>query len=197
MSTTAARSDESIDTMPPITSELAGIESRGGGAPTYLRPTAAKVAGGLRIAYGLTFLWAFFDKLFGWHFATPGGKGWIAGGNPTLGFLTGSAKGPFAGFYKAIAGTGAINWLFMVALLGIGVALTLGIGMRLAAASGVVLYLMMWSVTLPPATNPLLDDHVLGAIALALLALIGAGYTWGFAARWARTDIVKRFPVLR
>ena len=48
----------------------------------------------------------------------------------------------------------------MLGLLGIGVALILGIGLRIAAVAGTVMYLMMWSVVLPLTTNPILDDHL-------------------------------------
>ena len=41
----------------------------------------------LRIAFGLEFLWAFVDKVFGFGYATPSGKGWIDRGDPTAGFL--------------------------------------------------------------------------------------------------------------
>jgi hypothetical protein len=34
---------------------------------------------------------------------------------------------------------------------------------------------MMWSVALPPATNPVLDDHILGAISAAFIAPRGGG----------------------
>jgi thiosulfate dehydrogenase [quinone] large subunit len=151
----------------------------------------------IRILLGFIFLWAFADKLFGWHYATPAGQGWIDGGNPTKGFLAGAATGPFTGFYHAIAGQAWVNWLFMAALLGIGLALTLGIGMRLAAGAGAVLYLMMWSVALPPVTNPVIDDHILGALVVVLLALLGAGSTWGLANRWARVRLVRKYPALR
>ena len=58
--------------------------------------------------------------------------------------------------------------------------------MRVAAAAGVVLYLMMWTVVLPPATNPVIDDHILGAVTLVALALLNAGDTWGLGRRLAR-----------
>jgi thiosulfate dehydrogenase [quinone] large subunit len=154
------------------------------------------VAAALRIAYGLIFLWAFIDKIFGLGYATPAGKGWLDGGNPTKGFLS-SAEGPFAGFYHAIAGQAWVNWSFMLALLALGVALVAGIAMRLAAIGGAVLYLMMWSVALPPATNPFLDDHLLGGLTLVLLTLIGAGTTWGLGRAWNQLGIVQRFPILR
>jgi thiosulfate dehydrogenase [quinone] large subunit len=145
----------------------------------------------LRIVIGLTFLWAFLDKLFGFGYATPSAKSWINGGSPTKGFLSG-ADGPFAGFYHAIAGAGWANWLFMLALLALGVALTLGIGMRVAAVSGAILYLMMWAVVLPPQTNPVLDEHIIGALAVIALALVHAGDTAGFGRWWKKQPIVQQ-----
>jgi thiosulfate dehydrogenase [quinone] large subunit len=100
--------------------------------------------------------------------------------------------GPFAGFYKDIAGAGWADWLFMIGLAGIGIALLLGVGMRVAAVSGVVLYLMMWSVVLPPETNPVVDDHIIGALALLGLALVHAGDTFGFGRWWKQQPIVAR-----
>lgn len=184
-------------------------------------PYAARVLAVLRIAFGLTFLWAFFDKLLALGFATGrsvnpetgaetvdrfGDAAWIrhlgAGsedlvGNPTLGFLKFGADGPFKGFYNDIAGQTWTNWLFMLALLGIGLALTLGIGMRIAAISGAILYVMMWTVALPPENNPVLDTHLLGAITIVALAALHAGNTWGFGRGWTQTQLVKNNPFLR
>jgi len=39
---------------------------------------SGKILGILRISFGLIFLWAFFDKLFGLGFATASDKSWIA-----------------------------------------------------------------------------------------------------------------------
>ena len=151
----------------------------------------------LRLAFAWEFLWAFGDKLFGWGFATPSERSWLNGGSPTRGFLENSATGPFESFYKTIAGDTWTNWLFMIGLAGIGVALLLGIGMRIAAVAGAVLLVMMWSVTLPPDTNPFLDTHLIEAIMLILLARLNAGDTLGFGKWWASTTLVQRFPWLR
>src|SRR5215207_8510578 len=123
------------------------------------RRLAREVLGVLRIVVGFTFLWAFLDKLFGFGYATPSERSWLNGGSPTRGFLANSASGPFEGAYKDIAGAAWADWLFMAGLAGIGVALLLGIGMRVAAASGALLYVLMWTVVLPPENNPSLDDH--------------------------------------
>jgi thiosulfate dehydrogenase [quinone] large subunit len=160
--------------------------------PTGGSATAARyLLAGIRIALGWVFLWAFLDKVFGLGFATTSAKSWINGGSPTKGFLS-SATGPFAGFYHSIAGTGPANVLFMAGLLAVGVALILGIGMRLAAAGGAVLTVLMWTAVLPPASNPVIDDHLIYAAVLIVLALLGAGNTLGLGRPWAATPLVRR-----
>lgn len=176
------------------------------------RSAARKALAVLRIAFGLTFLWAFLDKLLALGFSTgavlnqQGAKtgidffskdAWINGGNPTLGFLKFGASGPFKGFYNAIAGETWVNVLFMLGLLGIGVALTFGIAMRLGTIAGFVLYLMMWTVALWPANNPVIDDHILGALSMVVLGVTLAGNTWGLGTAWNRMPLVRRFPILR
>ncbi|MFG1912310.1 hypothetical protein [Kribbella sp. NPDC048928] len=150
----------------------------------------------LRIVFGLTFLWAFFDKLFGLGYATKSGKSWIDGADVTAGFLKGST-GPMSGFYHSLAGDWWVSPLFMVGLAGIGLALTLGIGMRVAAVAGTLLYLLMWSSNLPPQTNPVLDDHILGAVTVIVLALVAAGNVWGLGKWWSSLDFVRKYPWLR
>ncbi|HZX04655.1 DoxX family membrane protein [Kribbella sp.] len=150
----------------------------------------------LRIVYGLTFLWAFLDKLFGFGYATKSGKSWLDGADVTAGFLKGS-MGPMSSFYHSIAGDWWVTPLFMIALVGIGLALTLGIGMRVAAVSGVLLYLLMWSANLPPQTNPVLDDHILGAVTVVVLALVAAGNVWGFGKVCSGLAIVRKYPWLQ
>lgn len=169
-------------------------------------PTA-RVLAVLRIGFGFTFLWAFFDKVFALGFATgrsPDGKldrfgdaAWVNGGSPTEGFLKFAADGPFKGIYNSIGGTMWADWLFMLGLLGIGVALTLGVGMRLAAATGALLYVLMWSAVLPPANNPLIDEHILGALTMVALALLHAGDTWGLGRWWSGQNVVRSNPALR
>jgi thiosulfate dehydrogenase [quinone] large subunit len=162
-----------------------------------ITPMAGRALAVLRIAFGLEFLWAFFDKLFGLGYATPSGKGWIDGGDPTAGFLGKGTSGPLADFYQSLVGDWWVTPLFMIALAGIGLALTLGIGMRIAAVSGTVLYLMMFGASLPLTTNPVLDDHILGALTLIVLAATAAGTTWGLGKVWSSLGIVRRYGVLK
>ena len=171
---------------------------------------ARKALATLRVGFGLTFLWAFFDKLLALGFHTGvndetgavdrfGPDAWINGGSPTFGFLNFGvpADNPFKDFFNSMAGDAWADWLFMIGLLGIGIALTLGFGMRIAAISGVALYLMMWAASLPLENNPVIDDHILGAISVIVLATTLAGDTWGLGKQWAKLNIVRRYPILR
>ena len=172
--------------------------------------TARSALAALRIGFGVTFLWAFFDKLLALGYATGknpetgavdrfGPDAWINEGNPTLGFLKFgvSEDNWFHDFFTSIAGDPWTNWLFMVGLAGIGFALLFGVGMRIAAASGALLYLLMWVASFPLENNPVVDDHLLGAISVIVLAATLAGDTWGFGKAWAQTNLVRRFPFLR
>lgn len=147
-----------------------------------------------RIMLGGIFLWAFVDKLLGLGYATPPARAWIAGGSPTRGFLAGT-KGWLATAFHAIAGHPAVDALFMLGLLAIGVALLLGVGMRVAAASGALLMLLMYLAAtpgVPGTTNPLVDSHLVYAAVLTGLALAGAGRVAGFGESWRRLPIVER-----
>lgn len=166
-------------------------------ATTQRSPLVTTLLVALRLALAWEFLWAFADKTFGWGFATPADRSWINGGSPTKGFLSNSADGPFESFYKSIAGDTWTNWLFMIGLLGIGLALLFGVGMRIAAATGTLLLVMMWSVALPPANNPFLDEHLLEALVLILLAATYAGDRFGLGRWWGNTRLVRAFPILR
>jgi thiosulfate dehydrogenase (quinone) large subunit len=162
---------------------------------------------GLRLAIGFEFLWAFFDKLFGLGYSTPTKSAWINGGSPTKGFLSGANVGPFQGFFRSLAGVPGMDWLFMIGLLGIGLALILGIAIRPAAFSGSLLLLMMWAAVWVPAkvaggqpsgsTNPLIDEHIVNIFALMVLAALA---TWGagfLGRKWASLPFVAAKPWLR
>ena len=120
----------------------------------------------IRIALGWIFFWAFLDKLFGLGLATEAGKAWLAGGSPTSGFLLHATQGPFAGVFQALANQPVVDWLFMLGLLGIGLALIFKQQMKLATRSGMLLMFLMWLAVLPPAHNPLIDDHIIYILVL-------------------------------
>lgn len=164
---------------------------------------AARLIAVLRIGLGLIFAWAFLDKLFGFGYATSSANAWINGGSPTKGFLGGLNHGPFQSMFKGWAGDAWADWLFMLGLAGIAVALLLGVGMRIAAVSGTLLLLLMWAAEWPldrhtatgqltRSTNPILDDHLIYAVVLLLLAALGAGTVWGLGKYWANLNFVNK-----
>ena len=155
------------------------------------RPFARYLWAVARLSMGWVLLWPFLDKLFGLGHETPSGNAWINGGNPTKGFLSG-AVGPFAGIYHDIAGAGWVNVLFMAGLIGIAVALLLGVAMWPACVAGATMVVLMWSASLPPQDDVFLDNHIIYAILLIGLAAVGAGNTLGLGRRWARTSLVQR-----
>src|SRR6218665_363267 len=115
--------------------------------------TGRRVLAAARLATRFIFLWAFLDKTFGLHYSTGAAVAegepslaWINGGTPSQGFLTYAAQGPFKEFFNSISGV-ATDWLFMLGMLGVGLAVMLGIGLRVAAVSGALIMAMMW---LPP-----------------------------------------------
>lgn len=151
----------------------------------------------LRYFMALEFLWAFFDKLLGLGYSTMPQDAWIRFGSPTAGFLTKGSSGPFAPFFNIIGGKGITDWLFMLALLFIGLALLLGIGMKIATVSGVILSLLMWAAALPKPNNLLqIDSHIVYALILFVLLFSKAGRYGGFGRLWSRTKLVKKAPGL-
>lgn len=177
-------------------------------ATTTTSTFAGPITAILRIATGLLFLWAFLDKTFGLGYATPGERAWLNGGSPTKGFLGNLDHGPFAAMFRGWAGAGWADWLFMLGLAGIGLALVLGIGLRIAAVAGTLMMLLMWAAEWPldrytdageptMSTNPIIDYHIIYAIVLIALAVLAAGNTWGFGKTWANLDLVKKNPWLR
>lgn len=157
--------------------------------------TVRYVSAALRFSLGWIFLWTFLDKLFGLGHATKSAAAWIHGGSPTQGFLL--STGPFKSFYTSIAGSTWADWLFMIGLAAIGTALVLGVAMRIAAGAGVLLLVILWSVVLPPANNLFMDEHIVYALVLILLAAMGAGSFVGLGQYWERLAIVQRYPFLK
>ncbi|MEK7184481.1 MAG: hypothetical protein AAB701_03120 [Patescibacteria group bacterium] len=150
----------------------------------------------LRMTMGWMFFWAFLDKIWGLGFATTAGNGWLNGVSPTNGFLSHATKGPFVSLFQAMAGNPVVDWLFMLGLLGIGVALMLGIGVRIAGYSGIAMMILMFLALLPPTNNPIIDEHIIYALVFALFTQLPVGDTWGLGEFWKSTDIVKRYPFL-
>ncbi|VXC11699.1 DoxX family membrane protein [Aeromicrobium sp. 9AM] len=173
----------------PHAAAAAGTTVRRGALPYVLGVT--------RLAMGWTFLWPFLDKTFGLGHETASADAWVNGGSPTSGFLGHATKGPFSDFYQGMAGQAWADWLFMLGLLGIGVALIAGVAMRVAAAAGALLLVLMWTAVLPPENNIFLDDHLIYALLLVVLALSDAGRTFGLGSVWEKLPVVRKNPYLR
>ncbi|MGW2372620.1 MULTISPECIES: hypothetical protein [Kitasatospora] len=161
-----------------------------------------------RVSLGFVFLWAFLDKTFGLGYATRNANSWLNGASPTKGFLSHVSAGPLRSTFHHWAGQAWADWLFMLGLLGIGLALIGGIGLRIAAASGTLLLAMMWAAEWPPArhlangaasgsSNPVADYHLVYALLLIVLAAASAGDGWGLGRRWAALPVVRDHPWLR
>src|SRR3989344_2234299 len=98
----------------------------------------------LRFVMGFIFLWAFFDKVFGLGFATTSEKAWINGGSPTSGFLASAVRGPFADFFHSLSGVAAVDWLFMLGLLFVGLTLIFNKFVKWGCLAGVAIFLLMY-----------------------------------------------------
>jgi thiosulfate dehydrogenase [quinone] large subunit len=175
------------------------------------RPREAIFWGLLRLAMGWTFFWAFLDKLLALGFATGrdpetgvvdryGPAAWVEGGSPTEGFLSFGlhTKEPFLGFYSDLAGQGWVDWVYMISMAAIGIALLLGIFTTLAALGGAIWMVMFYTAAaIWPENNPFLDEHVIEFIVLLALAYVGAGRYLGLGRWWERRPLVRRFRLLR
>jgi thiosulfate dehydrogenase [quinone] large subunit len=150
----------------------------------------------LRIATGFIFLWAFLDKTFGLGYSTTRAQAWINGGTPSQGFLKSPAVvGPFKPFFAAIASP-TTDVLFMLGMLAVGVAVIVGIGLRISAIASTIILLFMylaeWSFGPNAAsTNPVVDYHIIFALSLIVVAVLSAGDAWGLGRSWKRLNIVQ------
>jgi thiosulfate dehydrogenase (quinone) large subunit len=162
---------------------------------------------GLRLAIGFEFLWAFLDKTFGLGYSTPSAHAWIHRGSPTTGFLSGVDVGPLQGTFHRLAGVTAVDWLFMLGLLGVGTALVLGVALRPAAISGATLLALMYVASWPLAklaggqatgsVNPLVDDHIVGIMALVAIGAFAALSLGATSRRWSELAVVRSHSWLR
>lgn len=146
---------------------------------------AALAAG--RLLIGWIFLWAFIDKLFGLGFSTQPEAAWIRGGTPAQGYI-GGIEEPLAGIFQPLFLNPFGDWLFMVGLAGLGLALMLGVGLKIAAVTGTLLLGFMWLSQFPPVvggTNPITTSHWVEAALVIISALTLAGDTWGLGRWWA------------
>jgi len=166
-----------------------------------------------RIGLGFVFLWAFLDKLIGLGFATCRTtaddasftiatmceKAWLQGGHVTEGYLVygGNPNSPFHDFFVNLGGDRWTDWPFMLGLLGVGLALMLGIGTRIGAWAGSAMLLFMYMTQMWPANNPILDDHI--AYIFAIFAIVWLEFSrqsLGLGGWWRKLPIVQKNPWL-
>lgn len=151
-------------------------------------PLARKVLAAARITIGFYFLWACIDKVFGLTFTTPPERSLLNGGTPAQGYINNVAsEGPLGGFFGIFANPFG-DYLFLIGLFCIGVALIAGAGLKIAAISGILLMTFMYFAA-PPwygehGSNPILDSHVMDAFLLLIPAVTLAGDTWGLGRWW-------------
>ncbi len=167
----------------------------------------------LRIGLGFVFLWAFLDKLIGLGFATcrtvadDGSftiaamcdKAWINGGHVTEGYLVygGNPNSPFHDFFVNLGADRWTDWPFMLGLLGVGLALMLGIGTRIGAWSSAAMLLFMYLTQMFPANNPFLDQHIFYIVAgFAIVWLEFSHQSVGLGSWWRKLPVVKKNPWL-
>ncbi|MDR2997439.1 MAG: DoxX family protein [Microbacterium sp.] len=151
--------------------------------------------GVLRIALGWQLLWSGLDKVFGLGLATEPGKAVINGFSPTRGYLEfGLDPAGFAyGALHPVAGHPLVDALFLLGTVGAGLALLLGIGVRIAGLGAAAFMLLLWVSAFPLANNPFLDEHLFAVAAALLLAFSPSGDHLGLGRWWRTTALVKRF----
>jgi thiosulfate dehydrogenase (quinone) large subunit len=153
------------------------------------------VAEWLRIALGFIFLWTFLDKTFGLNIPTKSAESWLSGGSPTAGFLKFGTQGPLVELFQNISGSPIVDWLFMLGMLGVGLALILGIGMKIAAYSGALMMLLIYISIFPPEHNLVIDEHIIYILALLSIKDV-AGYKWSLRNWWSKQSLVKKYTLL-
>ena len=110
----------------------------------------------------------------------------------------------FAGFYHLLLDPALLPVVNIVnewALFLIGVSLILGIAVRLSGILGAMLMMLYYFPVLDfPYIAPyslLIDDHIIYALALLVLAFHRAGRIWGLEKKCSQLPVCSRFPKLR
>ncbi len=181
------------------------------GADVVATPTETKTGWTLlsltRIGIGLIFLWAFLDKLLALGIHTGkddetgavdyfGPAAWISGGHVTEGYLVygGNPDSPFHDFFVKLGAERWTDFPFMLGLLGVGIALTLGIGTKLGSYAAAALLLFMYATQMWPANHPFLDDHIIYALAAVGIVYVELkGQAIGLGSWWRKLPLVKKF----
>lgn len=143
----------------------------------------------LRISLGWLFFYSGITKVLN--------PEWTAAG-----YLKGAKT--FAWFYEWLSSSSIlpiVDFLNEWGLTLLGVSLILGIAVRLSSLLGALVMLLYYFVILDfPHPNPnafLVDQHIIFALALLLLAAFRAGRIWGLERWCSNLPICSKFPRLR
>lgn len=152
-----------------------------------------------RITLGWVLVWSFMDQLWGLGYNTEPENSWLEGVSPTAGFLTNTVTeaSPLYNTYQDMIGEVWVDWVFMLGLAGIGLALILGICNRLAGLAGAVLMISIYLAIYPPVHNPLVTEHLIYALIMLYVAVSPAGEWLGLRRWWSETALVSRLPFLK
>ena len=135
----------------------------------------------LRIALGWVYFYAGWVKVV--TYFTPA-KDWSA----TM-FLN-NLNGPLTPLFRTFGGSVAVDYLNAFGLLVLGIALVLGLFVRLASGGGVLLMVLYYLASYPPENAFIIDVHVIYSIGLILLSAFGAGRTLGLDKLLEQSKIV-------
>ena len=149
--------------------------------------------GMLRLGFGWALFWSGIDKVFGLGFATTPEQSVLAEVSPTKGFLLYGlqADAPAAALLKPLVGNPVADALFLLATVGAGLALLLGVGTRVASIGGGVLMLNLWFASLPLEYNPFLDQHLFYAVAALSVLAFDSGRYLGLGNAWRNLPLVR------
>lgn len=142
----------------------------------------------LRISLGVVFFYAGITKVLE--------PEWSAAG------YLGGAKA-FTGFYDWLASPGVlplVNFLNEWGLTLLGASLLLGVGVRLASHLGAALMVLYWLPLGLPYPNEhafIVDEHIVYAAGLLVMAAYRAGRIFGLANWCAKLPLCARSPKLR
>ena len=69
--------------------------------------------------------------------------------------------------------------------------------MKLASLAGATMLILMYLSAFPPQNNPIVDDHIIYALVLLVLANIDSKKATAISSWWNKTQLAKTFSFLR
>lgn len=142
----------------------------------------------LRLTLGWLFFYAGITKILN--------PDWSAEG-----YIRGAKN--FSFFYNLFLNSSVlpvINFLNEWGLLLVGIALLLGIFVRVYSAVGIllmVLYYFVLAFPYPNANSFIVDDHIIIIAGLLVLSAFSAGRVWGLEKWCSKLPVCSRYPKLR